>query len=169
MESSCEDGERMVQKLTSLEIRQRQIYLALGSFPIVISVLNAQGIQMSFWSCPLLKWIGIPCMGWGMTRSFYATARGDLVAATQFHLFGPVLFLACAIAAIHWATELYQGRRNTSSYVRWIQRPHLFQRLGIFSFLVILGYHVTRLILLYQSGYLQHWIQSSDIGNALQF
>ena len=75
-----------------------------------ISRMNSWGLQISLWGCPFVKWIGIPCMGWGLTRSFYATATGDLAAVVNVHLFGPFLFLGFMIATVHWSIELLSGR-----------------------------------------------------------
>lgn len=146
--------------LSSEAKRQRFLYLALVSMPLGISWMNSWGIHLSLWGCPLMKWIGIPCMGWGLTRSFYATAKGDLSAAANFHLFGPFLFLGFAIATVYWSVELLSGHRFQGFYLTWIKR----QRVWLFSFLLILGYHFTRLIILYNGGTLQQWIRASIVG-----
>jgi Protein of unknown function (DUF2752) len=153
------------KKLNAVEQRQRLLYLGFVVSPLGVSWINSWGIHFSLWGCPLIQWIGVPCMGWGLTRSFYATARGDLAAAAHFHLFGPLLFLGLIIAALHWTVELMYGRP-----LRYLQSSVLStfytaalsrQRIWLWSFLLILGYHFTRLITLYQSGQLQSWVQSS--------
>jgi hypothetical protein len=149
--------------LSSEAKRQRFLYLGLVSMPLGISWMNSWGIQISLWGCPFVKWIGIPCMGWGLTRSFYATATGDLTAAVNFHLFGPFLFLGFTIATVHWSVELLSGRSLQGFYSTWIQR----QRYWFFGFLLILGYHFTRLITLHNSGTLQIWIRASGVGQWL--
>ena len=122
--------------LSSEAKRQRFLYLALVSMPLGISWMNSWGIHLSLWGCPLVKWIGIPCMGWGLTRSFYA------------------------IATVYWSVELLSGQRFQGFYLTWIKR----QRVWGFSFLLILGYHFTRLIILYNGGTLQQWIRASIVG-----
>jgi Protein of unknown function (DUF2752) len=139
------------QKLNMAEQRQRLLYIGFVSSPLVVSWLNSWGIHFSLWGCPLVKWIGVPCMGWGLTRSFYATARGNLTLAAQFHLFGPLLFIGLAIAAFHWTVELMRGRSLPTFYTAILSHP----RIWLWGFLLMLGYHFTRLIALYQSGQLQ--------------
>ncbi|TAH39694.1 MAG: DUF2752 domain-containing protein [Planctomycetota bacterium] len=50
--------------------------------------------------CPLRRATGLPCPGCGLTRSFVATAHGQLAEAFTLHLFGPFLFLTCAAGAV---------------------------------------------------------------------
>jgi Protein of unknown function (DUF2752) len=146
--------------LSTVEQRQRLLYLGLAGVPLLMSWLNSWGVHVSLGGCPLLKWIGIPCMGWGLTRSFYATARGDFATAAQFHLLGSLLFLGFAIATLHWSLELLRRQKIQFFYTPWLQR----QRVWLFGFLIILGYHCTRLAALYQSGQLQQWMQESIVG-----
>jgi hypothetical protein len=148
------------QKLSIVEQRQRLLYLSLVGTPLVMSWLNGWGIHVSLGGCPLLKWVGVPCMGWGLTRSFYATAQGDFTAAAHFHLFGSLLFFGFSIAALHWSLELLRRQRMQVFYTRWLQQP----RIWLFGFLMILGYHLTRLVTLYQSGQLLQWMQESIVG-----
>jgi hypothetical protein len=159
MSHDCSRRE-LSEKLTVIEQRQRLLWLGLVLSPLAISLAHRWGIHLSLWGCPLVKWIGVPCMGWGLTRSFYATARADLVAATNFHLFGPVLFLGFAIAALHWILELYQGQKIQAFYSPWVRQ----QRFWLFGFLIILGYHLTRLMALQASGQLQQWFGTSIVG-----
>jgi hypothetical protein len=150
----------MEKSLSVHERLWRLCYIVCLLAPIVLSLLHNQGLHLSLWGCPLLKWIGVPCMGWGLTRSFYATARGDLLAAANFHLFGSVLFVGFAIAALHWLLELYKGRKIQVFYTPWVKR----QRFWLFGFCIIAGYHLTRLFTLQASGQLQQWFGSSIVG-----
>jgi hypothetical protein len=159
MSQDCSEMQ-LSDKLTIIEQRQRLMYLGLVLFPLVMSLAHRWGIHLSLWGCPLVKWIGVPCMGWGLTRSFYATARGDFFAAANFHLFGPVLFLGFAIATLHWTLELCKGRKIKALYSPWTNRS----RFWLFSFLIILGYHLTRLASLQTSGQLQQWFGGSIVG-----
>lgn len=146
--------------LTHAEKRQRWLYLSLVLIPLAISLLNSWGIQFRFWGCPLVEWIGLPCMAWGLTRSFYATARGDWYQAIDFHLFGPLLVLLFAIAALHLALELWKGQKIQTFYTPIVQR----QRYWLIGFGIITGYHLTRLISLYSSGQIQQWFAQSIVG-----
>jgi Protein of unknown function (DUF2752) len=140
--------------------RQRQCYLALLSVPLAIALLNRWGLHLTLWGCPLLKWIGVPCMAWGMTRSFYATLRGDFGAALNFHLFGPLLVLMATIATLHLGLELFKGHSIRMFYTPWISR----QRFWLGGFGVILGYHLTRLVALQSSGQIGQWFGQSIVG-----
>jgi hypothetical protein len=108
----------------------------------------------------LVKWIGVPCPGWGLTRSFYATMRGDFGAAMHFHLFGPLLVGLCAIATLHIGLELLKGRRMQMFYTPWISR----QRFWLAGLGMIFGYHLTRLVALQSSGQMGQWFGQSIVG-----
>jgi hypothetical protein len=88
-----------------------------------------------------------------------ATLKGDLTTAMGFHLFGPLIVLGTGVAIGHWTLELWRGRHLHLFYNPWLQR----QRVWLFGFLLILGYHLTRLVALSQSGQLQRWMASSDM------
>jgi hypothetical protein len=146
--------------LSPAEKRQRLQYLSLVLIPLTISLLNRWGIHFTLWGCPLLEWVGVPCMAWGLTRSFYATARGDLTQAVGFHLFGPVLVGLFAIAALHLSLELWQNRKIQTFYTPWVCR----QRFWLMGFCMITGYHLTRLVMLYNNGQIQQWFAQSIVG-----
>ena len=50
--------------------------------------------------CLFRRFTGLPCMGCGLTRSFCATAKGEVGRAFDFHWLGPALFL---VAGVYWA------------------------------------------------------------------
>jgi Protein of unknown function (DUF2752) len=155
----------MRSPLSIVQKRQRWYYFALVALPLVISLLNRWGLHLTLWGCPLVKWIGVPCMGWGLTRSFYATLRGDFGAALNFHLFGPLLVGLCAIATLHLGLELLKGHRIRMFYTPWISR----QRFWLGGFGVILGYHLTRLVALQSSGQIGQWFGQSIVGRGTWF
>jgi hypothetical protein len=146
--------------LSIAQKRQRWFYFALVAIPLVISLLNRWGVHLTLWGCPLVKWIGVPCMGWGMTRSFYATLRGDFGAAMNFHLFGPLLVVLATIATFHLGLELLKGRSIRMFYTPWLRR----QRFWLGGFGLILGYHLTRLVALQSSGQIGQWFGQSIVG-----
>ncbi len=145
--------------------RQRWFYITLVSVPLVISLLNRWGWHLSLWGCPLVKWIGVPCMAWGLTRSFYATLRGDFRAAMNFHLFGPLLVVMAAIATLHLGLELVKGRSMPTFYTPWLRR----QCFWLSGFGLILGYHLTRLMALQSSGQIGQWFGQSIVGRGAWF
>jgi Protein of unknown function (DUF2752) len=146
--------------LSPIAQRQRQLYLLLVALPLAIALLNRWGVHLTLWGCPLVKWIGVPCPGWGLTRSFYATMRGDFGAAMNFHLFGPLLVLMATIATGHLGLELFKGRRIQTFYTPWISR----QRFWLAGFGVIFGYHMTRLVALESGGQIAQWFGQSIVG-----
>jgi Protein of unknown function (DUF2752) len=50
-----------------------------------------------FTSCGFKNITGLPCPGCGLTHSFCALAKGNIVDACGFNLLGPVLFLALLV------------------------------------------------------------------------
>jgi hypothetical protein len=58
--------------------------------------------------------LGVPCPGCGMTRSFAALIRGDILKAVIFNPMGPVLFLACLFQIPYRIIE-YTGIWNRNS------------------------------------------------------
>ncbi|MEW6347511.1 MAG: DUF2752 domain-containing protein [Thermodesulfobacteriota bacterium] len=48
-------------------------------------------------SCPSKLLWGLPCPGCGLTRSFVAMSRGEVLRAHSFNAVGPVLFVLCVL------------------------------------------------------------------------
>ncbi|MGP1386213.1 MAG: DUF2752 domain-containing protein [Thainema sp.] len=149
--------------LTRSEQMQRWGYFAIALTPLVGSAIFNLGLRLSFLGCPLMRYVGIPCPGWGLTRSFMAVARGDLAQAVSHHLFGPVLFVGFAIATLHLVTELIRNQKIPVFYGPTLRNP----KFQIFCFLVLVGYHGVRLNQLWQSGELYHSILQSPWGQWL--
>jgi hypothetical protein len=64
--------------------------------------------------CVMHRTTGVPCPGCGLTRSFVATAHGDLGGAFAFHAFGPLLFLASALGLLALVGWTLSGREPLS-------------------------------------------------------
>ena len=60
--------------------------------------------------CTFKTWTGLDCLTCGLTRSLHAMAHGDVGAAVGFHPMGPLLFLACVVAAGIWGVEAARGK-----------------------------------------------------------
>ena len=146
--------------LSSQARSQRWIGLVLVMAPILGGVAYNMGFRLPFLDgCPLMRYIGIPCPGWGLTRSFMAVARGNLAQAFAFHWFGPILFAGFGLACLHFLLELHQNRRIKAFYVPWVRHP----KLQISVFLLLLLYHGFRLHSLAQSGFLYTSFRQSPI------
>lgn len=92
--------------LSKQERLSRWGFLGLTTAPLVGAALFNHSGTPPFLICPFRAITGIPCPGCGLTRSFMAIARGDFENALRMHLFGPVLFLAFAGAAVLMGLEL---------------------------------------------------------------
>jgi len=152
-----------MKQLTLLERKKRKIYLSLICIPLILSWLAKWGIQFSLWGCPFIQWIGIPCMGWGMTRSFYAMAQGRLMSAIEFNLFGPLLFVGSIVLMLHLSLELLSQKAISTPFSSGCQN----RKIGLFSLCLLSGYHFTRLVTLYFSGQLEIWVHQSHLGKWL--
>ncbi|MGK7920044.1 MAG: DUF2752 domain-containing protein [Trichodesmium sp.] len=155
--------EKYSENLSKKELSQRYIYLAIALIPIIGSYLFNLGLKIPFLGCPLLRYIGIPCPGWGLTRSFMAVARGDLSQAIAYHLFGLIFFAAFVFTILHLVLELINNRKFQVFYIPLIQNIQFH----IFCFLLLLGYHGTRLQELCKSGELSNFLINSTLGNWL--
>ena len=73
--------------------------------------------------CVVHRATGVPCPGCGLTRSFVATAHGDLGGALGFHAFGPLLFVVCGLSLLALAWWGVSGRRPVSRHAFDRLRP----------------------------------------------
>lgn len=148
----------------TLKQREKRIFaLAIASVPIVGGVVLNWGVTIPFLGCPLVRYTGIPCPGWGLTRSVMATMRGDFQQAIAYHLFGPLILIGFVIVAIHLSLELIRDRKLDCFYVRWVTNS----KIQIFSFLILLGYHAVRLQNLWKVGELYPSFLHSPLGRFL--
>jgi len=60
-------------------------YILIALFP---------GIILTFYQCPSLFLLGIPCPFCGMTRAFLCVLHGDILRAFYFHPLWPVVLAA---------------------------------------------------------------------------
>lgn len=140
--------------------RRKRVHLAIAMAPLVGSVAFNWGLRIPGLGCPLMRYVGVPCPGWGMTRSFMAVARGDWGQAIAFNAFGPILFLGFVIAALHIAWELLKDRPLRTFYVPIAASP----KFQVFCFLMLVGYHSVRLRSLWQSGELTITLHQAPLG-----
>jgi len=126
---------------------------------LVISVLYAPWSTTGPVLCPLRLATGIPCPGCGLTRSFCAMARGDLHHAFQFHLLGPLLFLATMVAVPLMLYQWRSGRR-----VNWFISLMFSTRVAGALAIALIGFHVVRLLQLASTGALMAQMHHSWLG-----
>ena len=143
--------------------RQKLFHWAIALTPLLGSAALNLGLHIPGLGCPLMRYVGVPCPAWGLTRSFMALARGDWAAAIAFHAFGPILALGFLVAAIHIAWELWRNRPLRMFYRPMVTNP----RYQVFGFLILLGYHGVRLQTLWQSGDLDLSLQQAPLGDWL--
>ena len=156
----------ILMELSPQEHRSRSIGLSIVLAPIAASFLYNQGWRLPWLNgCPLQRHIGIPCPGWGLTRSFMAMARGDWQQAIDYHLFGPLLFLVLVVIAITLSIELIGNRKGRSIglLVKAVRNPKWI----LFLLLLLWGYHATRLFALGKSGELYTLFRHSSLGQWL--
>jgi Protein of unknown function (DUF2752) len=79
-------------------LAQRVLALAfLAPWPVIFLVTNATRQQVWFLGneihlgCWFRDYFGVPCPVCGMTRSVILTVHGDILAAMQMHIGGPLL------------------------------------------------------------------------------
>jgi hypothetical protein len=123
--------------------------LAAVSLPIAGSFILNLDISIPFLDCPLLRYVGIPCPAWGLTRSFMAIARGDWQQAIAFHGLGIAIFAGLAIAALHLSLEIYFYRRITAFYEKLIRKDEFI----LFAASLLWIYHGHRLWELWKAGF----------------
>lgn len=146
--------------LTSNERKQRYwgVGITLGS--VLASFILNLGLKIPFLSCPLLKYTGIPCPAWGLTRSFVATAHGQFTLALNYHLFGSFLFIIFTLLGLHLTLELVKDQKINYFYILIIKQPQY----QLFFFFLLLGYHGFRLLELSHSGRLFSSFLASPLG-----
>ncbi|MBN2337628.1 MAG: DUF2752 domain-containing protein [Acidobacteria bacterium] len=60
--------------------------------------------------CAFYEWTGHGCLTCGMTRSLGALARGEWIAAIQYHLMGPLVLIGMVLALAALSFEAIGGR-----------------------------------------------------------
>lgn len=134
--------------------------LGVSAAPLLGTYFYNQGWRVPFLGCPIRHFTGVPCPTCGMTRSFMAVAAGDWNRAFTQHLFGPFLFIGCAIAVIHIAIELKLGYQLNAVYIR-VACDRKIQVVGLVLFL---SYYALRLYFLSRTGEVYLTFSQSPLG-----
>ena len=130
MEVDTAIGNEKIAANSSLLEEQPSMKLALFSFAglfavFLTSVLLRPSATNYFTLCGFKNLTGLPCPGCGLTHSFCALAKGDIVDAFGFNLLGPLLFLALMVLWVRSSFVLL----NIMNPVRVVDR--IFGRLNI--------------------------------------
>lgn len=80
--------------------------LAGLSVVFLISALYTPSTADNFTICGFRAFTGLPCPGCGLTHSFCALGKGNLVSAFSYNLIGPLLFLVLVLIWVRAAGVL---------------------------------------------------------------
>lgn len=145
--------------LSTKKRREKVIQLSVLFIPILVSYLSSLGIKIPLPGCPLLYYLGVPCPGWGLTRSFKAMVQINLSKAINFNLFGPIIFLVFLTVIYHLIQEIISNKELSNPYIKIIKNPNY----QIFFLLILFGYHGTRLQSLWERGELSQSFLNSPV------
>ncbi len=143
---------KVFSNLSPQEKKRKIFRLILLVLPIFISYLTNFGLKIPLPGCPLLHYLGVPCPGWGITRSFQAIAKGNVLEAMNFHLFGPILFVIFLSLTFHLIYEIIKNQTISTAYIKILTNSNY----QIIFLLILFGYHGTRLQNLWKTGELSH-------------
>jgi hypothetical protein len=114
--SSAELETRVRIEKTDLRTRAKHegpllvICAAVLAFSFAIPSLKSRHLWINF-PCIFRAATHVPCPMCGMTRSFIFTAHGNLEAALNMHLLGPLLFFLVAATTVYLAVSVVSGYR----------------------------------------------------------
>lgn len=151
------------RQLSTFGQRVRWGFLGLATAPILGAYSYNQGYRAPLLDCPFLHFTGIPCPTCGMTRSFMAIARGDMLQAIDYNALGPILFVACVVASLQIGLELTYRRPMITPYTQLLGH----RSVQLMILLVVLNYYAHRLYLLFKAGILYPSIMRSPLGHLL--
>lgn len=132
---------------------------ALAAFALVIlsgvflasalfSLPPASPLGSYFTICGFKNFTGLPCPGCGLTHSFCALGRGDLLSAFGFNLLGPPLFLLFALLWARSACVLLNKHKPALAFDRMAERFQLV-RAFIIAFAVFGAARIIYLLIHY--------------------
>ena len=105
--------------------------LILLSGTFALSVLLAPQGGDYFTVCGIKNLSGLPCPGCGLTHSFCAMGKGQIIAAFGYNLLGPPLFLVFALVWIRSALVLLNRTQPVFAFDQLAERIQLVRRFAI--------------------------------------
>ena len=129
------------------------ILLIAISAAFIVSVLFRAPEGNYFTICPFKTFTGLPCPGCGLTHSFCAIGKGDIVRAIGFNLFGPFLFALAIMAWIRSVCVLMGRITPIVVFDAWVRKLRLVRN----TVILMAVYGVGRMawLLIYPPGELQ--------------
>ncbi|HKP87552.1 MAG TPA: DUF2752 domain-containing protein [Blastocatellia bacterium] len=124
------------------------IALVLLSGMFAVSVMFAPPAGDYFTVCGFKNLTGLPCPGCGLTHSFCAMGKGQIVAAFGYNLLGPPLFLIFALVWMRSLLVLLNETRPVFAFDQLAERVRLVRRFAI-AF-IIFGVARVLYVLLFQ-------------------
>lgn len=102
----------MIEPARRADLLRLEVPLGVFGATLVAVAFAFAGVGIPAWIPPApMARAGVASPLTGMTRSFVATASGDLEAAFRWHPLGPVLFAVCVLAAGVATISWVRGRR----------------------------------------------------------
>ncbi|HKP12728.1 MAG TPA: DUF2752 domain-containing protein [Blastocatellia bacterium] len=120
----------------------------------VVSLIHHPAEGNYFTICGFKNATGLPCPGCGLTHSFCAMGKGQLLAAFAWNLLGPPLFLLFALIWVRAACVLLKRRGFPRAFDAFAERTRLVRRFVI-AFAVF-GVARIAYILIADPGSIQH-------------
>ena len=112
------------------------VMVALGAV-FIISVVYRPPDEPYFTICGFKTLTGLPCPGCGLTHSFCAIGKGEMLRALGFNLLGPFVFLLTAVAWVRSALVLAGRLRPVALIDALLARfrlvRHVIISLGIYG------------------------------------
>lgn len=152
MEADSISGQPLVGVIAPLKAyasKKLALFAFAGlSFVFLISALWTPSTGNYFTVCGFKNFTGLPCPGCGLTHSFCALAKGEVLKAFEFNLLGPILFLVLTLVWMRAASVLVGRTSMVEVFDRVADRINLVRAFGI-GFLV---YGIARIVYLLAFG-----------------
>lgn len=89
-------------------------------------------------NCIFKKLFNISCPGCGLTRSFRALLRLDIISSFKYNIFGPILFIIIIIGIIFLIKDIIMNEDKTIRYT--------YKIIGKYYFIVIICLLISMII-----------------------
>jgi hypothetical protein len=115
---------------------------------IIFSLPQTYSPEPYFTICGFKSFTGLPCPGCGLTHSFCALGKGDVVSAVGFNLLGPPLFILFVLVWMRSACVLMNKPGPVLAFDRIADRFHLV-RAFVIAFAVFGAARIIYLLIYY--------------------